>query len=90
MRVMVACTTLTWIEVDTETREVGPARVFNLPENVEVEGNVPVTRKPVVVLVADPLTDDEESVTPELEKLAVDLVEAADTYEFVFEEGRTR
>lgn len=87
MKVMVACTTLTWIEVDTETREVGPARVFNLPENVDVEGTVPTTRQPkIVVLVVDPLRDDEESVTPEIEALAVQLVEAADTYEFVLEE----
>ena len=87
MKLMVACTVLTWIEVDTETREVGPARVFNLPENVDVEGVwTPHSYKKKVVLVVDPLKDDEEAVTPELEKLAVELVQSADTYEFALEE----
>ena len=87
MKVMVACTTLTWVEVDTETREVGPARVFNLPENVEVEGTwTPESYKKQTVIVVDPLKDDEESVTPEIEALAVELVKAADTYGFALEE----
>ena len=84
MKLMVACTTLTWIEVDTVTGDVGPARVFNLPENVEVEGReTRVTRIPTV-LACDPEFD--HRIGPLDRDRAADLVEAADTYRFVFEE----
>lgn len=86
MKLMVACHTLTWIEVDTTTGEVGPARVFNLPENVEVEGRE-YKRTPIVCAV-DPEFDDR--IDSLREERAVKLVEAADSYEFVFEEGQPR
>lgn len=58
MKLMVACTVLTWIEVDTDTQEVGTAHVHNLPENLEVPKDDDVTS----VLAVDPQQDSEITV----------------------------
>jgi hypothetical protein len=83
MKLMVACNTLTWVEVDTVSGDVGPARVFNLPENVNVEGRFIPDRQPTVLCV-DPEFDDRISSVDR--DRAIDLVERADKYEFVMEE----
>jgi len=85
VKLMVACKTLTWIEVDTTTGEVGPARVFNLPENVDVEGDEIPVRAPTVLAV-DPEFDHRASGLDKTRAIA--LVREADGYEFVFEEGQ--
>jgi hypothetical protein len=58
MKLMVACTVLTWIEVDTDSKEVGPARVHNLPENL----TIPKDTKVHNVLAIDPERDSQITV----------------------------
>jgi hypothetical protein len=78
VKVMVACQTLTWIEVDTETGEVGPARVFNLPENVEVEEHSDAVQA---------VDADEDHMVSDLDwTRAIALVRQAIGYEWRLEE----
>lgn len=58
MRLMVACTVLTWIEVDTDAETVGPAHVHNLPENLTFPEDTDVHS----VLAIDPEHDSTLSV----------------------------
>ena len=88
MKMMVACTTLTWINVDTETGEIGPARVFNLDENVTVEKwDAQDGTKSGTAIAQD--AEEEDLVTQELIDKAVALVTDGPVDTWVFEE-RTR
>lgn len=81
MKLMVPRWTLTWIEVDIAEEEVGPARVFNLPENV-LAAPEPETWHNVQGV--DPHLD--HLLSKKQKKLASKLVDDGHGYEFVMEE----
>jgi hypothetical protein len=85
VKVMVACNTLTFVEVETDTWEAGPARVFNLPENITVEKwKAEDDSYSHTVLACDP--EEEDLVTQEIVDRAAQAAKDWDGGEWRFEE----
>lgn len=79
---MVACKCLTWVEVDTDSGEVGPARVFNLPENLDI----PVASFSTFGDVLSVNAEQDHLITRRQQEEAIRLVQDANDFPWKFEE----